>query len=124
MMLRGCGVRATPLDADNRAAFELLLRETWSQNRWHPTLARQVVQWRYTDRPDRDTAVTWLAMDGDRCVAMIDCMTRRYLLDGKLIQVRETADWYATQEARRSAAGLTVLMQLLRRSEPIVVLGG
>jgi hypothetical protein len=104
-----------------RPAFENLLRETW-QPFWDDELSQQVVQWRYYDRPA--SAVTWLVLEKDRCIAMLDSMLRPYMLDGERIIVRETADWYCTPDRRKFGVGLWLLRKLTVGPEPIFVLGG
>jgi len=109
------------LDPTFRVAFELLLQQTWQQN-WSGAIAEQIVHWRYFDRPPG--ALTWLAMDGDVCVGMLDSMLRPYLLDGQRIMVRETADWYCSPAYRKYGVGLWLLRKLRLYPEPLFVLGG
>src|SRR5215475_12556941 len=101
-------IQIKPLDESYRPAFEELLRENWQQN-WDDRVAREIVQWRYYDRPTN--TITWLAMDDDRCVGMLDSMVRPYLLNSQRVMVRETADWYCKPEYRQKALGLTLLRQ-------------
>jgi hypothetical protein len=114
-------IRLELLHDVHRAAFEELLRETWQQN-WDAELARQIVQWRYYDRPG--DAMTWIALEQDRCVAMLDSMLRPYMMDGQRITVRETADWYCTPRRRPFGIGLWLLQQVYSFPEPVFVLGG
>ena len=53
--------------------LRVLLRETW-QPFWDDELSKQIIQWRYYDRPA--TAVTWLVLEGERCIAMLIWMCR------------------------------------------------
>ncbi len=78
-------IRFTQLDAGTRSAFETLLREIWQHQTWCAKLAQDVVQWRYVDRSNN--SATWLAMEGDTCVATLDSMLGPYLLDGQRILV-------------------------------------
>ena len=114
-------VQLVRLDECRRPAFEELLSEVWQQT-WTDALEKDIVQWRYYDRPDN--AVTWLAIDQDRCVGMLDTMLRPYLLDGQRILVRETADWYCMPSHRASALGLHLLWCLRRHPESVFVVGG
>src|SRR5262245_5000123 len=107
-------LRYTLLDPSLRRGFETLLQETWQQN-WSGPLAEQIVQWRYFDRPPG--AVTWLAMEDDMCVGMIDSMLRPYLLNGERILVRETADWYCTPAYRKYGVGMWLLRKLRQYSQ-------
>jgi len=115
-------IRLKPLDETNRDAFLDLLREPWQQGGWDDT-TRRIAEWRFFNRPD-DGSVTWLAMDDDRCVAMLDSMLRPYLLGGKRIVVRETADWYCEASQRSRGVGLRLLMHMKQYPEPNFVLGG
>ena len=115
-------IRFKPLDETNREAFFELLREPWQQAGWTAT-TRRIAEWRFFNRPD-DGSVTWLAMLDDRCVAMLDSMQRPYLLDGKRIVVRETADWYCEASQRSRGVGLRLLMHMKQYPEPNFVLGG
>ena len=114
-------VELVHLDESRRPAFEELLSEVWEQT-WTDQLAKEIVQWRYYDRPEE--AVTWLAMDNDHCVGMLDTMLRPYLLDGQRIVVRETADWYCMPSHRSSALGLHLMWCLRRHPESVFVVGG
>jgi hypothetical protein len=115
-------IRFKPLDATNRDAFIDLLREPWQQASWNDT-TRRIAEWRFFNRPN-DGSVTWLAMIDNRCVAMLDSMLRPYLLGGKRIVVRETADWYCEPAQRSRGVGLRLLMQMKHYPEPNFVLGG
>jgi hypothetical protein len=114
-------IRVAQLESAHRPAFEGLLRETW-QPFWDDELSKQIIQWRYYDRPA--TAVTWLVLEGERCIAMLDSMLRPYMLNGERIVVRETADWYCTPERRKYGIGLWLLRKLTTGPEPLFVLGG
>ena len=104
------------LDPSLRVPFELLLKQTWQQN-WFGPLAEQIVDWRYFDRPPG--SLTWVAMEDDACVGMIDSMVRPYLLDGQRIMVRETADWYCAPAYRKFGVGLWLLRKLQIYPEPV-----
>lgn len=110
-----------PLTSDLAESFEKLLAVVWQQN-WPTDIARRIVRWRYYERPPGH--VTWLACVGQDCVAMLDSMTRPYLLYGKRVMVRETADWFCLPEYRRFGLGLRVLRQLRDYPEPVLVVGG
>ena len=114
-------IRLEQLHDEFRPAFENLLRETW-HGFWDDELSQQIVQWRYYDRPAN--TVTWLVLEEDRCIAMLDSMLRPYMLDGERIIVRETADWYCIPERRKFGIGLWLLRKLTTGPEPLFVLGG
>lgn len=113
-------LRLHQLDASVRPAFEDLLREQSLCD----NLASNIIQWRYFDQPEEYRAVTWLVMEHDRCVAMLDSMLRPYLLDGKRILVRETADWYCVPRLRSRGIGLRLLLHMRMYPEPVLVMGG
>jgi hypothetical protein len=103
------------------ASFERLLSHVWEHD-CSGDVMRQIVRWRYRDRPPGH--VTWLACVDDECVAMLDSTVRPYLLHGRRIMVRETADWYCQASYRRFGLGLRVLRQLKMYPEPVLVVGG
>lgn len=107
----------TLTDASLPAMQELLL-PWWGKN-WSPDLADRIFRWRFIDRPDGETI---LAMDGSRCIAMVDSWTRPYFIDGEPVRVRELADWYSLPEYR--GAGLQPMWMMMRKPEPIVGMGG
>lgn len=108
-------------DNVSRPSFEELLRESWQQN-WTNGLAEEIVQWRYYDRPAG--ATTWVAVEDGRCVGMLDSMLRPYLLNGRRVLVRETADWYCSPGQRAAGIGLRLLLRAAGQPEPVFVLGG
>lgn len=104
-----------------RPAFEDLLRTAWQQT-WDNELGREIIQWRYYNRPGQ--VAIWLAIEDGRCVGMLDSVLRPYTLDGQRIMVRETADWFCLPEYRAGALGLQLLWKLRTHDEPVIVLGG
>jgi hypothetical protein len=66
----------------------------------------------------------WVAVDGARCVAILRAFARPYRLGGRPTTCLETFDWYASPEARRSAAGLLVMKAAMDEPEPLVNVGG
>lgn len=113
-------LRILPLDEAARPALERLLVDAWVQN-WGSGLARRLADWRYKDRSPGDT---WLAFDGDRCVAMLDSVVRPYLLDGCRILVRETCDWFCLPEYRPLGLGITLMRRVMASPEPLLSIGG
>ena len=110
-----------PLDTDIHDSFEKLLTRVWDQT-WPDELARQIVQWRYYQRPAGH--VTWVACAGGECVAMLDSRIRPYLLCNERTMVRETADWFCMPNYRPFGLGLRVLRRLRDYPEPVLVVGG
>ncbi|HUB14404.1 MAG TPA: hypothetical protein VMB34_20805 [Acetobacteraceae bacterium] len=109
------------LDSDLYHSFERLLALVWQQT-WPDELAREIVRWRYYQRPVGH--MTWVACDGDQCVAMVDSRVRPYILCGQRTMIRETADWYCLPDYRHYGLGLQVLAKLRSFPEPVLVVGG
>src|SRR6478672_10662270 len=99
-------LRVTRLEGAIRPAFERLLAQVWGQT-WSEDLARTLVRWRYDDRTP--AGETWLAMDGEKCVAMVDSFLRPYLLDGRPILLRETCDWFCLPRYRPLGVGIRLM---------------
>lgn len=113
-------LRVTRLDETNRPAFEALLGLAWGQN-WGAGLARDLIRWRYDDRPAGDT---WLALDDGQCVAMLDAFLRPYLFEGRRILVREGCDWYCLPKYRPLGVGLRLMRAMMAAPEPMLAVGG
>ncbi|WP_431266717.1 hypothetical protein [Dankookia sp. P2] len=114
-------LRVMRLDSTIRPAFERLLAEIWGQT-WDEELARALVQWRYDERVP--AGETWVAMDGEQCVALVDSFVRPYLLDGRRIAMRETCDWYCLPRYRPLGVGIRLVRQLMACPEPLISIGG
>ena len=113
-------LRIQPFDEAAWPALEGLLLQAWPQS-WRPELARKLADWRYRDR---SAQTTWLAFDGDRCVAMLDSILRPYLLDGHRILVRETCDWFCLPEYRPLGLGISLMRKMMALPEPLLSIGG
>jgi hypothetical protein len=109
------------LDTDTCPSFDRLLAILWEQN-WPDSVQQGIVRWRYRERPSGH--LTWLACDGDECVAMMDSRVSPHALDGHTVMVRETADWFCLPEYRQQLLGLRLLRQMQASGEPILVIGG
>jgi len=108
----------SPLTAETLPAVKQLLLPFWERD-WTPEFSERLLSWRFLGRQDGDTI---LAMDGDRCVAMIDSWCRQYLVNGKLVDVRELGDWYSLPEYR--GVGLQPMWMMMKKPEPILSIGG
>lgn len=78
-------------------------------------------RWAYLEDPSHRA---WVALDGDRCVALLRAFAVSYRLDDTVVGCLETFDWYATEEGRRAAAGLRVMRAAMEEPEPLVNVGG
>ena len=114
------GVSFATLTRDNAPALEAVLPEVWAHH-WRDEFARKVVEWRYWSRPAGGTR---LALDGGRCVGLIDCFVRPYIVAGRTVLVRESCDWWAEPEHRPAGLGLRLMRQLMATGDPIVSIGG
>ncbi|HSZ93296.1 MAG TPA: GNAT family N-acetyltransferase [Acetobacteraceae bacterium] len=109
------------LGADYRDSFERLLARWWGQN-WPDGLQQELVRWRYHQRPEGH--LTWVACDGNECVAMLDSRLSQHCLDGVPLMVRETADWYCLPEYRTQMLGLRLMRKMQEYGDPILVING
>jgi hypothetical protein len=111
--------RQCDLETDSTALRDMLLG--WWQRKWSSEQAELYFQWRYRERPAGETL---LALDGGKCVAVIDSFVRPYRIDGRRVDVRETCDWFCEPEYRKAGIGLTLMRRMMLRPEPILVVGG
>jgi hypothetical protein len=109
------------LDSTTAPALLRLIPSAWSQH-WETDFLREVFHWRYLERPS--DGGTWLAFNGSECIAMLDSFTRPYLLDGRHILVRETADWFCVSKHRPLGLGLKLMRIMMELPEPMIVIGG
>jgi hypothetical protein len=111
----------TRLESTTAPALLRLMPSLWSQD-WDADFLSMMFRWRYVDRPA--DGGTWLALDQDECVAVIDSFIRPYLLDFQRVPVRETADWFCLPKYRSIGLGLRLMRIMMESPEPIVVIGG
>lgn len=114
-------LRLEPRRVEMQAGFEELLEQAWNHS-LSPPLMRAVVRWRYDDRPPGGG--TWLAVDGDRCVALVDSFVRPYVAWGSKIMVRETADWFCLPKYRPLGVGIKLMKKMMAFPEPVLSIGG
>jgi hypothetical protein len=107
------------IDADPDAVRSML-NLAWNVEADDP-FVREVFAWRYFARPRGETLV---ALDGERCVGIIDSLVRPYLHNGRIMAVRETCDWFCLPQYRPLAIGAALMRRLMARPEPIVSVGG
>jgi hypothetical protein len=109
------------LDDTTVPALLRLMPHVWVQE-WDPEFLPETFRWRYLDNPSKGG--TWLAFDEDECVAVIDSFIRPYLLDGRRVLMRETADWFCLPKYRPFGLGLRLMRIMMDSSEPIIAIGG
>jgi hypothetical protein len=78
-------------------------------------------EWAFLEAPGHRAFV---AMDDDRCVAVLRAFERRYLLAGEEVSCLETFDWYADPDVRRRAVGIAVIRAAMSSGAPLVNVGG
>jgi hypothetical protein len=114
-------LRLLRLEHATRPAFEKLVSDAWGAN-WGNELSQALISWRYYDRqPENDT---WIALDGDQCIALLDSFVRPYALDGRIISIRETCDWFCQPKYRPFGVGLKLMRQVMTNPEPMLTIGG
>jgi hypothetical protein len=111
----------TQLDGTTAPVLLRLMPHVWGQD-WDADFLRETFRWRYLDRPS--DGGTWLILDDDQCVALLDSYMRPYLLDGRRILVRETADWFCLPQYRPLALGLKLMRIMMESPQPMIVVGG
>jgi hypothetical protein len=98
-----------------------LMPLVWEQD-WDADFLRETFRWRYLDRPSGGG--TWLTFDKSECIAVVDSYLRPYLLDGKRILMRETADWFCLPKYRPFGLGLKLMRIMMDSPEPMISIGG
>jgi len=118
-------VTYTDLTRDNLPALQHFLTERWREEEagpksWPADFAERFFSWRFLERKSWDTTV---AMDGDRCVALMDSFMRDYILNGRKITLRENGVWWCHPDFRPLVA-MRVMQMLMQKPEPVVIVGG
>ena len=108
----------SPLTAETLPAVQQLLLPFWERD-WAPEFSDRLFRWRFLGRQDGESI---LAMDGERCVAMIDSWCRQYMINGERVDVRELGDWYSLPEVR--GVGLQPMWMMMKKPQPILSIGG
>jgi hypothetical protein len=114
-------VRFVKLNESAKRPFEELLTAVW-RHQWGPGVVAEVIRWRYYNR--RSSGGTWLAFDGERCVALLDSYLRPYSLHGRRILVREPCDWFCLPEYRPRGLGTLLMRKIMADPEPIFSFNG
>lgn len=118
-------VTYTDLTPDNLPALQNFLTERWRDEQagpadWPPDFAERFFRWRFLDRKSWDTTV---AMDGDRCIALMDSFMRDYIVNGRKMTLRENGVWWCHPDFRPLVA-MRVMQMLMQKPEPVVIVGG
>ncbi len=115
----------TDLTRDTLPALQDFLTERWRDEEagpkgWPADFAERFFNWRFLERKSWDTMV---AMDGDRCIALMDSFIRDYVLNGRRITLRENGVWWC-HPAFRPLVAMRVMQMLMQKQEPVVIVGG
>ncbi len=118
-------VTYTDLTRDNLPALQNFLTERWREEdagpkRWPSDFAERFFRWRFLERKSWDTT---LAMDGDRCIALMDSFMRDYFVAGRKMTLRENGVWWCHPDFRPLVA-MRVMQMLMQKPEPVVIVGG
>ena len=92
-----------------------------SQQLWDRPTDATYLAWRYADAPTQEAA---LAMVGEECVATMFGLRRTYRTPNGDLECLEPFEWFASERARASGAGLRVVKSLMAGERPLVTLGG
>lgn len=113
-------VQIEQLTAKRLPAVRQLRQQSYPDN-WSDEYSEQFFQWRYLPREEADTLV---AIDGDRCVAMLDSWVHSYRNVDGIVRVREPCDWMCLPEYRHTGLGLQLMNEFMREPEPLLAVGG
>ncbi len=104
----------TSLDHGNMHTMESMFL-SYLRRDWPRAFIDEYFGWQFLDGDDCETV---MALDEDRCVAMIHSSIRPYAIDGTPTRVRETDFWISEPEYRPFAS-FRVLQTLMAKPEPI-----
>lgn len=107
-------------EADPANVRELLVRGAWKRD-WSDEVAQDYIAWRYGARGAGETLI---AVEGERCIGILDSFIRPYWIGGRRQAVRETCDWFCLPEYRSFGVGLHLMRRMMMKPEPILVVGG
>ena len=105
----------TSLDRENMHTMEEIYLSYLRRKNWSRAFIDEYFDWQFLQQKEVETV---LALDDDRCVAMIHSSVRPYAVDGVPTRVRETDFWISEPEYRPFAS-FRVLQTLMARPEPI-----
>ncbi len=109
-------LQVVPLDDANRAATVDFLRGNDDRPR-----GRAFERWRYSDGPSMEALI---ALAGDRCVATMFSMRRRWLTPGGPVEALEPFEWHASEAWRAQAPGFRIVRQRMREPRPMIAVAG
>ena len=114
-------LRMERLEDTTGVAFEELLAQAWGQN-WGPRFARELVEWRYYQRPSRRD--TWLAMDGKHALPSSTSSCGPTFLTDLPLRSARPATGFALRRTAPSGIGIRPMRQMMAYPEPILSIGG
>jgi hypothetical protein len=107
-------------ESNSASARELLTHHVWKRD-WSEELAKTYFAWRYASRPRGETL---LALDRERCIAIVDTFLRPYWIGGRHHVLRETCDWFCLPGYRPLGIGLHLMRRIMDKPEPILAISG
>ncbi len=104
----------TELTSENLHSVEGILLP-YIDRQWSRPFIDDFLQWRFLGTDCMETA---LALDGDRCVAMVNSCTKPHLVAGQKTDIRETDLWLSLPEARPFAS-VRVMQMMMKKGQPV-----
>lgn len=89
---------------------------------WGRPRSKEFYRWRYLECPVLDVHLN--ARRGEECLATVSAMRRRYRTGNGTVDCLEVLDWYCLPEHRGKGIGVQVMEALMKRPEPLLVVGG
>lgn len=113
-MGRGMALVFTELTSENVHSIEGILLP-YIERAWPRPFIDEFLEWRFLGTKCMETA---LALDGDRCVAMVNSCTKPHLVEGKKTNIRETDLWLSLPESRPFAS-IRVMQMMMKKGQPV-----
>lgn len=104
----------TELTSENLHSVEGVLLPYLDRN-WSRPFIDEFLEWRFLGTKIMETA---LALDGDRCVAMVNSCSKPHLVEGEKTDVRETDLWLSLPDFRPFAS-IRVMQMMMKRGQPV-----
>lgn len=104
----------TELTSENLHSVEGILLP-YIEREWSRPFIDEFLQWRFLGTKSMETA---LALDGDRCVAMVNSCTKPHWVEGKTTDIRETDLWLSLPESRPFAS-IRVMQMMMKKGQPV-----
>lgn len=93
----------------------------FSKRLWERPLTSDFFRWRYLECPGQ---LGLVAQRSGHCVATLWAVTREYRVGERRLPLLEPFDWYVRPELLHSGMGVRVMRRLMKRPEPMIIVGG